>query len=300
MDSTEIASVENIRKFWILKLVVEKGSLRKAAQCAKVSPAAVSQTLTALEKIYKRPLLTRKNNKCGPTRDALELLEWISPVFNALNNLDIKLRSKIPPVDYINLGVPEDVAIKYCPIFFKELRSVLPKLKLRIYTGRSNKLVKMVRQGQLCSAIVVQDHCVLETFYTHLLYEDEMGFFVAPHLKEKILSQLVQLESLAMIRSEEEGVPEYMGKFLNQFTPKLKPSFCSDSFTAIYKTALAGEVVALLPKRMAQEGLLEISLHRPLQHKGKHQISLVSEHYCDREEVDFLAGKLKSCVIKNS
>ena len=86
-----VASVLHLKKIWVLKFIVEAGSLKKAAQMTKVSPSAVSQTLSALEKIYKKPLIERKNNTIKPTKDALELLECAAPVFSSLEKLGIKL-----------------------------------------------------------------------------------------------------------------------------------------------------------------------------------------------------------------
>ena len=184
MKSETIASIDNIKKLWTLKLIVDSGSLRKAAQRAKVSPAAISQTLSALEKIYKKPLLRRNNNSIEPTKDAKELLDWISPVFSALDNLDIKLRSA-PPIAYVNLGLPEDFSMKYSPLLFKSLRAVLPSIKLTIFNERSESLIKALRQGKLCSAVIVADEFILDSFYTKTVYKDELGFFVRSFPRRK-------------------------------------------------------------------------------------------------------------------
>jgi DNA-binding transcriptional LysR family regulator len=44
-------NVDQVRKLWILDLIIQSGSLKGAAARAKISPSAVSQSLTALEKM---------------------------------------------------------------------------------------------------------------------------------------------------------------------------------------------------------------------------------------------------------
>ena len=97
-----------------------------------------------------------------------------------------------------------------------------------------------------------------------------------------------------MIRPEEGGWSLYMARFLDQFSPKLKPNFYSNSVATVRQAALIGEIIALLPRRMAEGDLVEVFPERTLSHTGKHQLFLASEHYCDRGEVDFLADKLKA------
>ena len=299
---SEITNVNNIKKLWILKLILETGSLRKAAQKAKVSPAAISQTLSSLEKIYQKPLVLRKNNNSiEPTKEALKLIEWISPVFNALDNLHIKITTKVPPIAYINLGATQELSLQYTPLLFKDLKKVLPQLKLTVYSNRSDELLKMIRKGELCSAILVADDSSLEPFYVITLYEDEFGFFVKPELKNKNLEGLIEKHGLSMIRTSTSGLPLYMSQFLNQFSPKLKTTFLSDNFLTVSKIASLEDIVALLPKRIGKrENLVEVFFQKPLKHSGRHKVVLVSEKYCDKEEVDFIAEKLKNICKKDA
>ena len=296
LKSNKINSVDNIKKLWTLRLILETKSLRKAAQSAKVSPAAISQTLSSLEKIYQKPLVLRKNNnKIEPTKDALDLVEWMSPVFSALDDLDIKLKKDVPSIDYINLGVTEEFALYYCPRLYKELKAELPQIKLITYSNRSDNLIKMIRAGELCSAMVVADDSTLDSFSSSTIYEDEFGFFINSNLKDKSLEELMEKYGLSTIRTNTTGLPLYMSKFLNQFSPKLKPTFLGDNFNIISKVAMIGETVALLPKRMARGGsLVEIHPKTPFQYSGHHKVSLVSEKYCDKDEVNFIVEKLKT------
>ena len=65
---TRDLNVDQIKKLWVLDLIIQSGSLRKAALQAKVSPSAVSQTLSSLERSIGRPLLVRSKGGVTPTR----------------------------------------------------------------------------------------------------------------------------------------------------------------------------------------------------------------------------------------
>src|SRR5258708_2656717 len=80
---TRDLNVDQIKKLWVLDLIIQSGSLRKAALQAKVSPSAISQTLSALERSFGKPLLVRNKGEVTPTQDALSILNVVRPAFDA-------------------------------------------------------------------------------------------------------------------------------------------------------------------------------------------------------------------------
>jgi DNA-binding transcriptional LysR family regulator len=81
-------NVDQIKKLWILDLVIRLGSLKKASLQAKVSPSAISQTLTTLEQSFGKSLLIREKGHITPTPDALSILEVVRPAFEAFDKIE--------------------------------------------------------------------------------------------------------------------------------------------------------------------------------------------------------------------
>ena len=99
-------NVDQIKKLWVLNLIIQAGSLKKAALQAKVSPSAISQTVTSLERSVGKPLLVRNKGNITPTQDALSILEVVRPAFEAFNKLKELSDVVAPKMSWLNFGMP--------------------------------------------------------------------------------------------------------------------------------------------------------------------------------------------------
>ena len=293
--------IYNIKKVWVLKKVIEFKSLRKASQFLKITPSAVSQNLKSLEQICGRSLIIRnKNGSIDPTKEAYELIEKSKPIFLAFNSANVEMKNK-PQIDYINLGFYEAFSSELASDFCDHLKKLYPHLKVKIYSDKNYNLLKHLKQGRLCSALITAESDVLENLYAQPIFQTELGFYAKsnyPCLEDA----LEEGESLALLMAADEGVPLYMSRFLKQFEVNLKSSFTADSYSLLCSLAKQGSAISLLPKVIGEkEGLYEIhSKQKDLKEKGSHTVYLVSEKHCDKEEADFLTQILKSvCLQKN-
>ena len=108
-------NVDQIKKLWVLDLVFRHGSLKKAALHAKVSPSAISQTLTSLEHSIGKPLLVRDRGSVTPTLDAMAILDIVRPAFQAFDRLKNLNDSPVPKISWMNFGTYESIAIDLLP-----------------------------------------------------------------------------------------------------------------------------------------------------------------------------------------
>ncbi len=295
----------NIKKVWVLKKVLELGSLRKASQSLKITPSAVSQNLKSLEETFKQPLIVRhKNGLVSASKEAQQLIERCEVVFSAFDQLNIQMQSKFR-IDYIELGVYEALSCYFLPLFFERLKNLFPHLHVKVYTDKNDKLLKFLRQGKICSALLAADSFLLEGFYTEAVFETELGFYISSISSgiSLTLEEALEEKKLAMLSAEEEGLPLYMSQFLNQFSKnknskKLNPSFIADNYDLIRQVALVNDYIAILPKYIAEKNKGEFQELKPasgeLKNKGRHTLFLVSEKYCDRKEAHFLSEQLKA------
>lgn len=296
-------NVDQIKKLWILNLVIQLGSLKKASLKAKVTPSAISQTLTSLENAFGKPLLIRDKNAVTPTQDALIILDIVKPAFDAFDRLSELNGSPVPKISWINFGTYESIAIDILPGLMQSLRNKLPHLKLGLRISRTSNLLTMVRKGELCSALIteVED---LERFYVKEVAVDRLGFFVSKRLGLSHQGwSLIQKIGVGGLSPGKDGFPRYYSKFMRQ-SGVSKLSIMSDSFEALRAAAVSGMIVSILPHRVAKriDDLIEIvppSLQdKDLKEIGKHKIFIVSQNNCDREEADFLADESRRLLMK--
>ncbi len=288
------ANVDQIRKLWILDLVLRRGSLRKAALEAKVSPSAISQSVTSLEKSLGKLLLIKQRGSISPTPDALAILDIVRPAFAAFDRLRELNAAPVPKLNWINFGTYESIAIDLLPGLLQSLRRKMPDLRLRLRISRTSNLLNMVRKGELCSALITEVDD-LERFYVKQVAEDRLGLYASN--RQRMASDgwsAIRDFGLGSLAPGPDGLPRYYTRFLRQYNLN-KPSILSDSFETLRAAAAAGSVIAILPNRVAtrSDDLVELKVggatDKRAKETGRHKILIVSQRNCDRQEVDFLA-----------
>ena len=238
---TRDLNVDQIKKLWVLDLIVQSGSLRKAALQAKVSPSAISQTLSSLEKAIGRPLISRAKGEIVPTTEALTILSVVRPAFAAFERLREMNHTSRPQMTWLNFGTYESIALNILPGLIARLREKMPKLKLRLQIRRTAQLVTMVRKGELCSALITETDN-LDRLLVKPVAEETLGFYVSRHHAIAEMGwSAVKKYGVGSLAPSKEGLPCYYTRFLRQLGSE-KPVIVSDSFETLRGAASAGAV----------------------------------------------------------
>jgi DNA-binding transcriptional LysR family regulator len=285
---------DHLKKLWILDVVIKCRSLKKASLELRVSPIAVSQAMTNLEKSLGHRLLVRGHGSIKATPEALELLRLVAPAFQIFSNLKNFGATQAPKISWLKFGTYESIAIDLLPGLIDSLRAQLPNLRLGLRISRTPNLVSMVRNGELCSALIPETDD-LSRLYVNEVGEDQLGFFVSrsravPETNFSIIKKI----GWGSLAPGANGSPRYLTKFLRQFD-LTKPMVSSDSFEVLRAAASAGALVALLPKRVAlrYNDLVEISNSKKNKESGQHRLLVVSQSSCDKQETDFIADEAR-------
>ncbi|WP_172797990.1 LysR family transcriptional regulator [Bdellovibrio bacteriovorus] len=292
-------NVDQIKKLWILDLIIQSGSLKGAAARAKVSPSAISQSLTALEKNVGKSLIIRDRGSIQPTQDALTILEVVRPAFEVFERLSDLGSQPIPQMTWLNFGTYESIAVEILPSLIHRLRERMPQLKLGLRISRTDQLLTMVRKGELCSALVTEVDG-LEKFYSVPICEDRLGVYVSKHhpIAQHGWKAVAQF-GLGSLAPGKDGLPRYYQKFMRKIDAA-KPTVLSESFETLRAATISGAIASVLPTGVAQrtDELLEITPESVDPKLGRHKIFVVSQTNCDKEEADFLAAESKR-LLKN-
>ena len=293
---TKLDGVEHAKKLWILEQVLETGSFRAAALKAKVSTPAISQAVANLERLVGKPLLVRKDGKVFATGAADQLLLVAKPAIQALRELSIRVEnSEVPDIAWISFGANESLAVDLLPRLTKQLQSKLPKLKLTVRVAGNATLASMVRNGELCAA-VVEESDNLGRLLSVPVGQDRLGFYVSAETPKP--EQIWDTSrAIGTISPGSDGHARYYSKFVQAaFGKNFKPSVLSDSYEALRSSAVYGSVMAILPARVAHrrpDELVEVVPPNPMESSnGSHQILLISQPNCDPVEIQFLTSEI--------
>jgi DNA-binding transcriptional LysR family regulator len=294
--------IDQLKKLWMLDLVVRHGSFQKAATHAKVTRSAISQTISHLEQLHGKSLLVRGHGSVSATAYGMQVLEQARPILGSLESLHPLAvhGDRVPRMTWLDLGAFESLAIQIMPKLLERLARKCPGIRVTVKVGRSGRLATLVRKGELCMAIVVEND-LLSGLTVIPLATDRLGLYVSSSLPDSLKS-LAALDKLPVggLSSGPEGQPAYMEKFLKSLNLTKRISFSSDSLEAVLAVTAHGAIVGVLPERVALRSGDRLSEITPanLREKnlGLHRICLISEKKCDPHENDFLAAEIKSLM----
>lgn len=296
MERPKFVDFDEARRLWVLRVIVEAGNLKQAAATLKVTPSAVSQTLRSLEAGLKQPLLIKRAGRIEATAEALKILDRVGPALDALADAFGPKIDEIA-IGSLSFGTYESLAIEVIPSLLARLRRRFPKIRLKMSTARSGKLITQLRSGELCMALV-PEFDERDRFFSLEVAKDELGFFAAPVDAGENDWSLVEKRGLGVLSSGPGGLPAYYSRFVRGVGIP-NPVLVSDSFEVLRQAAESGSVVSLLPKSVASRAKVKLVELRPPTRgnsfdRGKHSILLVSPENCDRAESEFLADELRA------
>ena len=295
---------DDIRKIMIVKVIVESGSMQKAAKEIKVTPSAISQSLSSLEKSLGTPLFLRDQGRLVATEACAKLLEKAGPALSALDSLFETKPEKVR-IDYLDLGAYESLAHSVLSDFVRQLRAEHPQVRFNMVVSRTSELLKKLRTGELCTALVAETDGI-DRLKLEEVAKDEMGLFLSKDFAY-LAADWEGIRSLGfgLISTSSDGVPSYLKKFLKQLGPKPKITLTSDSYEVLRRAAVNGLAAAVLPLRVGQRSqndLIEIKKFDGVEKKnfGEHKIYLASMDRCDEKESAYLASVARDCFQRES
>lgn len=294
-------NVDQIKKLWVLDLIIQHGSLKQAALQAKVSPSAISQSLSSLEQSIGKPLLVRDKGAITPTQDALSILEVVRPAFEAFDRLRNIQQMPTPRMTWLNFGTYESIAIDILPGLIHSLKQKMPHLRLGLRVSRTDSLLTMIRKGELCAALIAEVDD-LSRFCVREVGTDRLGFYISnTHSIAHLGWKAVDSFGIGSLAPGKNGLPRYFSKFMKQ-VHSVRPLILSDSFETLRSAAAAGSLVAILPHKVAMRARDLVEIHPPqekrIQNQGLHKICIVSQKSCDPEETDFLAAETSRLLTR--
>jgi DNA-binding transcriptional LysR family regulator len=290
--------VNNIRKFWLLKTIIEAGSFREAAALARVTQSALSQTVSHLEGLTGRVLLERQKGRVLPTVHGRELLTRVRPILDAIDDVS-RASQGSPPMTWLGFGAYDSFAVEFVPELVTRLQVKCPGLRLSLRVSRSGALATLVRKGELCMA-VIRELDELGRLDVFEIATDRLGFWAAPShpAVDQGWAGLPEHE-IGTIAADADGHPRYLKRLVDAAALTRRPMFVSDSFASLLAAATCGALVSVLPERMVQASgarLVEIVPPDGATALGAHRVLLISRQGCDPRENEFLAAELREVM----
>src|SRR5882724_9769061 len=250
-----------IEKLRLFQVILEEGSLRRAAERLHISQSAITRQIQLLEHDLGGRGLERTSAGIHPTSGGHALADKARDLLGGYDSVMAEVRSLVRgEADRLRIGYVASAVQEYLGPALRVLRRTYPKLKVKMLDQTPGEMIIALRQGEIDLALTGHGVDLLSRdFYTHKLAS--VPSLVALPLDHRLASQkqisISQLKNESFVRGADNVVPGYTQKivqFCRRFG-KYRPRFVSIGQPASLAEASLAEGLVL----SANEGA--ISLH---------------------------------------
>lgn len=139
-----------IYSYKVFAAVVENGNFTKAAQVLKITPSAVSHTISKLEDEIGFPLFVRSRNVMELTQNGKSLLPQIYNMIK-LEDRITQEKQEILGVEKgtVRIGAFNSVTMKWIPGIVSSFKGKYPGINVEVIQGKYSEVSEGVRTGML-------------------------------------------------------------------------------------------------------------------------------------------------------
>lgn len=166
-----------------LVAVAHAQSSAEAAQSLGVTPSALSQGLSELERRFGLPLFEREGRSRVLTGYGLEVLEYARRIVGLTSDLAHWAETaQKGETGRVAVGLIDVAAVHHFAASLTHFRRSRPDADLRLTVDASAGLVERVRSGQLDAAVVVEPDEAVEGIVAEPLFSEEMAVYPPPNV----------------------------------------------------------------------------------------------------------------------
>ena len=254
-----------IEKLRLFLVILEEGSLRRAAERLHISQSAITRQIQLLEHDLGGRLLERTSAGVRPTTGGHTLADRAKTLLATYDSVLAEVRRLVRgESDRLRIGYVASAVQEYLGPALAVLRRTYPKLKVKMLDQTPGEMIIALRQGEIDLALTGHGVDLLSRdFYTHKLAS--VPTLVTLPLDHPLASQkqisISQLKNESFVRVSDGAVPGYnqtilqfcrkFGKFRPRFIVMEQPASLAEGLAM---TANEG-AVSLQPHFVSHLGI---------------------------------------------
>ncbi len=245
-------------KIWLLNLVKVHKTLSAAAQEARISASAISQSLAQLEEALSLHLLNRDKKLISLTQQAEDLLEIFSEALILFEKFDPETLNHKNVPKRIRIGAYESIAIDLLPQIIPILRNKWTGIEIELEIARSRPLLEKCKKGEL-DLVFVADATHAPQLLVKSFATDKFGLFVSSKIDNSLSAeQILKQMGFGSLKIDDKHHSACYKRFLKTIMISAKPTLETESFEVILALVRGGALAGILPLRVAQRAHPEV------------------------------------------
>ena len=236
----------DIRYLESLISVAELGSIAAAARAQNLTPAAVGQRISILEKHFATPLLNRNTHKAVPTEACLNLLPKARQIVSEFQRMSAEVETS-GLTGKFHLGAISTALTGILPGTIRQLAEAAPKLVLQIKPGTSNSLFSDLAERRIDAAIIaLPPYALPRSFAVEVLRNEPLVLLSRNAQGNSARARLEQNPYICYDAQSWGGLKAF--QYLKDSKIRIEPFYELDALEAIEKLVLQGMGVSLVPQ----------------------------------------------------
>lgn len=222
-----------IEKLRLFLVILEEGSLRRAAERLHISQSAITRQIQLLEHDLGGRVLERTSSGVRPTAGGHTLAKRAKALLAGYDSVMAEVRRLVRgETDRLRIGYVASAVQEYLGPALAALRRTHPKVKVKMLDQSPGELITALRQGEIDLALTGHGVDLLSRdFYTHKLAS--VPSLVALPFDHPLASQkqvsISQLKNESFVGPPDSVVPGYKQKIVElcRRFGKFRPRFVS-------------------------------------------------------------------------
>jgi len=236
----------DIRYLESLVSVAELGSIAAAARAQNLTPAAVGQRISILEKHFGTAMLNRNTHKAVPTEACLNLLPKARRIVSEFQRMSAEVETS-GLTGKFHLGAISTALTGILPGTIRQLAEAAPKLVLQIKPGTSNSLFSDLAERRIDAAIIaLPPYALPRSFAVEVLRNEPLVLLSRNALGNSARTRLEQNPYICYDAQSWGGLKAF--QYLKDSKIRIEPFYELDALEAIEKLVLQGMGVSLVPQ----------------------------------------------------
>src|SRR6266700_1157662 len=212
-----------LEKLRLFLVVLEEGSLRRAAERLHISQSAITRQLQLLEHDLGGRVLERTSASVRPTNGGHALAEKAKTLLAKYNSTMAEVRRLVRgESERLRIGYVASAVQEYLGPALAVLRRAYPKLKVKMLDQTPGEMIIALRRGEIDLALTGHGEDLLSRdFYTHKLatVRSVVALPVSHRFATERQVSLSQLKGETFVRGSDDVVPGYTQRIM-QFCRK--------------------------------------------------------------------------------
>lgn len=250
-----------IYSYKVFTAVVENGNFTKAAQVLKITPSAVSHTISKLEDEIGFPLFVRSRNVMELTQNGKNLLPQIYNMIK-LEDRITQEKQEILGVEKgtVRIGAFNSVTMKWIPGIVSSFKGKYPGINVEVIQGKYSEVSEGVRTGMLDLGFVTStselQSEIIPLYDDPLMCVTEKSF--VPENKTYVTVSEISSMNLLM---QAEGLAQDTESFLEKHKIKISSKVRVADDSSLVAMVSSGFGISIMPQLLFDGSESNVNLY---------------------------------------